>query len=351
MSARPEGTEPRRVLEALFADTPEGSIPFEQFMRAALYDPEVGYYTARVREIGTRGDFATSSTIEPFMARAAALWFGRVSRDFRGGFRHFIELGGGNGTFAREFLRSIPLSLRLRTRYHLVEISPSLRTTQRQQIQGYGIRWHETVKEALDAAGGVACIFSNEFVDAFPCRLLEWSGGRWAEIRIIKGGDGLDWSAVPLGDAVPSGFSALSEPSLQREGQRVELHGSYRTWLAQELVPHWHAGRMITIDYGGEAGTIYQRRPLGSLRGYYRHQRREGTEVLRQFSFQDLTADVNFTDLRNWGEELGIHTVRLLTQADFLRAELDRGFPPNASSSDPLGAGEAFKVLDQERGG
>jgi SAM-dependent MidA family methyltransferase len=36
-----------------------GSIPFDRFMEAALYHPDLGYYAKRIRTVGARGDFTT----------------------------------------------------------------------------------------------------------------------------------------------------------------------------------------------------------------------------------------------------------------------------------------------------
>ena len=52
---------------------------------------------------------------------------------------------------------------------------------------------------------------------------------------------------------------------------------------------------------------------LGSL-----PQEHEAMVVPLQKYEQDLTADVNFSDLVRWGEELGFQTLSLETQRDFL---------------------------------
>ena len=68
---------------------------------------------------------------------------------------------------------------------------------------------------------------------------------------------------------------------------------------------------------------------------------------------QDVTADVNFTDLIAWGESLGWSTGKFATQREFL-LEHAMGLEARASSDatvsfllDEHGAGTAFKVLVQ----
>ena len=61
---------------------------------------------------------------------------------------------------------------------------------------------------------------------------------------------------------------------------------------------------------------------------------------------------MSFTDLVAWGEALGLRTVGLLTQRDFLGryGALDGDDRPSRSFvASPHGAGSHFLVLDQER--
>ena len=98
---------------------------------------------------------------------------------------------------------------------------------------------------------------------------------------------------------------------------------------------------------------LYYRRPAGTLRAYFQHQRFTGDEAFARFAGQDVTCDVNFDDLVNWGNELGLVTESLTDQRTFLE-QWDRGYrrvavqsPAAAFLGDREGAGEAFKVLIQ----
>ena len=75
-----------------------GSVGFEEFMRWALYDPEHGYYSRRVRTVGRTGDFSTAATLGTGLAEAVGAWAAahRVEVAARGGW-HLVELGGGSG--------------------------------------------------------------------------------------------------------------------------------------------------------------------------------------------------------------------------------------------------------------
>ena len=341
-------------------------------MAAALFDPATGYYAARVRTMGRPGDFSTAATLHPALGEAIARWAWARRREVVAsgwGKRwhwHAVELGPGGGHLAASFLRALGPWRRLGLTLHLVEVSPALRAVQRERLRPWSgrVRWHGDAAAALRAADGRALVFSNEFVDAFPCRVWEWREGRWREVGLVRPATG---GAVPVEQLVPGdpppGLSSVFEegnfPPRPAEGQRVETHGRYWDFLACGLAPGWRAGRLLTIDYGDELPALYHRRPRGTLRAYFRHQVLTGAEVYARPGHQDMTADVNFTDLRRWGRELGFAEgdPALQTQAEFLRRWLPGVDRRAAAGGDPAlgflldshGAGDAFQVLEQRR--
>jgi len=137
-------------------------------------------------------------------------------------------------------------------------------------------------------------------------------------------------------------------------GQRVETFQSYHNWLTT-TDRHLRRGALLTIDYGGAPAEIYQRKPGGTMRAYFRHQRIEGMGIYLRPGHQDLTADVNFADIQEWGERLGLKTVQSVTQADFIlawdRERSRRQQTADQYLSDASGMGQAFKVLHQRKPG
>jgi SAM-dependent MidA family methyltransferase len=311
----------------------KSSIPFEEFMRRALHDPQRGYYARRIRGVGQRGDFTTAPMLSDTLARAIAAWAARAMRET--GCRDLIEIGPGEGKLAAAVLKHMPWWIRWRTRVHLVETSAPLVEIQKQNL-GRRARWHDSPAAALAACDGRAAIFSNELVDAFPVRLFEKNTEGWQEIAVSFDSTETATESLLPRAALPlsSGFSSNHPP-----GQRIEVHDSYRAWLG-EWLPLWKAGRMLTIDYGAPAENLYHRRPRGTLRGYLFHQRLEGRAIYQNIGRQDITADVNFSDLVEWSAPWTTD-VKLQTLADFIGSDEDHDL------SDPQGAGGAFMVLDQ----
>ena len=306
-------------------------------MEAALHDPERGYYARRIRNVGIRGDFSTTPTLSGTLGRAIGAWAADALADT--GCRDLIELGPGSGELAHAVMSALPWHRRLRTRLHLVETSSPLRDRQR-SLLGRKAQWHQTLSDALSACGGRACIYSNEFVDAFPVRRFRLNAGSWEEQFVTPGK--CHWNAT---DELPSSSVFSLEWS---DGQVVEVQSPYRKWMEGHL-SDWNHGRMLTIDYGSQVADLYRRRPDGTLRGYFHHQLVVGPEILERPGHQDLTCDVNFTDLIEWTEPR-VKTLRLIKQSDFLAPHLDTHQPADAFVSAVHGAGGAFLCLEQEAG-
>lgn len=299
-------------------------------MQAALHDPERGYYGRHIRTVGNRGDFATSASLSDLLGRSIAAWARHALCETR--CRDLIEVGPGHGRLAQSVLASFPRFRR--PRLHLVESSSPLRE-QQQTLLGKSVRWHSSLTDAIDACHGRACIYSNELVDAFPVRRFRKESEGWSEHYVLPE-DSL-WK--PVSSLPDSSIFSIPHPS----GQVVEVHQSYHLWLPHQL-ENWQAGRMLTIDYGAQAGDLYRRQPGGSLRAYFHHQCFTGPEALIRPGHQDLTADVNFTDLIQLA---GNGFRSLQTQAEFLRPWAD------ATSTDSFlidthGAGAAFLVLETQ---
>lgn len=302
-----------------------GAIPFERWMREALYHEKFGYYSVHIRAIGRRGDFTTWPVLHRSLADGIARW---ALTHKPSGRWNLIEIGAGTGELAESVLRAI--GWWNRPRYHIVDVSGPLREIQQKRL-GRKARWHGSMREALADCGGMAVIFSNELVDAFPCRIFQRQSGAWRELALrIEDGrvrEVLREASLPDSTAFLADWPA---------GQRVEVQESFQAWQA-EWLPEWKSGAMLTIDYGDLCPALYHRRPLGTLRAYAHHQRLEGREAYAGFGRRDLTVDVNFSDLQKGagpGATFG-------TLAEFLARQ------KIAEAAGLAEAGKAFKVLEQ----
>ena len=325
-----------------------GVIPFARFMQEALYHPTLGYYSSQIHDVGSAGDFSTSATLDPLLGEAIAKWI--IARAQEKGWKRIpvIEVGAGSGLLARSVLRHLDWKTRWHIDYMICETSPILRSRQQKNLRWRGVRWIDSVQKGLEKSRGRALIFSNELVDAFPCRVFQKSKEGWQELGIILHPDGsLSETTLPPMAPLPpdSWFAHFADLP---DGQRLERHDSYREWLGV-WSPLWKEGFLLTIDYGDAAQKLYSSRLSGSLRGYWKHERITGSQIYARFGKQDLTADVNFSDLIAWGQTLGWQEESFAKQREFLSQWIS---PKKLSASCsrfliPGDAGDAFKVLEQ----
>lgn len=314
------------------------AITFEEFMQRALYDPVHGYYTRRITGVGRRGDFTTAPMISDAPARAIASWVCGALRETA--CHHLIEIGPGEGKLAASVLRNLPWHVRWRTRLHLVETSGPLTEIQRNNL-GHKATWHSTLTAALAACDGNAVIFSNELVDAFPVRRFQHTSDDWQELALKFETNNIPEEILLAPAPLPESTSFSQNHPLD---QWIEVHDSYRRWL-QEWLPMWKRGKMLTIDYGAVAQDLYHRRPRGTIRGYLLQQHITGSAIYQNTGRQDLTADVNFTDLMQWSSPW-TEQQKLQTFAAFLKSHAPLTDHP---FTDDQTVGGAFFVLEETR--
>ncbi len=273
-------------------------MPFDVFMGIVLHHAGDGYYARNIRGIGTRGDFTTVPQVTPALGEAVGEWLGEEAG--RRGWKrcNVIECGPGSGALASSVIKNFGWWGKRKVDLHLVEKSEPLREEQRARVRG---TWHDTIEEALAACQGKALIYHNEFLDAFPCRVLRKDADAWTELHLrVIDGKLTETFLSPQRPRPDSRIFAHAWP----EGQRIEVFESVRAWM-KELSDVWREGAMLSIDYGGTTDEIYHRRPNGTLRAYRGQQRLTGAEVYELLGRQDITADVNFDDLTRWAREFG----------------------------------------------
>lgn len=322
-----------------------GLIPFERFMQESLYHPNFGYYTSQIRGIGAKGDFSTSATLDEKLGVSIAAWIRTRAKTLGWSRIPVIEIGAGDGSLALTILRKLGWKTRWRTDYMIHETSAVLRQQQQKLLKGKPVQWTNSMLEALRFTKGRALIFSNELIDAFPCRLFQKGALGWGEVGVMISEDGSLSEVISPPVTQDQWFNQFEKFP---QGQRVERHDTYRNWL-RSWGNSWKEGFLLNIDYGDTIEHLYHQRPMGSLRAYRRHQRITGLQLYAHFGKQDLTSDVNFSDLIFWGEEQGWKTCSLIKLGEFLATWLPM-YKPVPSSTHffaPDGACDAFKVLEQ----
>ncbi|MEW6569919.1 MAG: SAM-dependent methyltransferase [Nitrospirota bacterium] len=293
----------------------EGPITFETFMEMALYEPGLGYYASENTKIGKPGDFYTSHHVHPvfgvMMGRQIhEMWeiMGRPSDFF------IVEPGAGQGYMCLDIM-SYFVKKRISSSftYAIVERNPFLQKKQMNLLREYEdrVKWVPDLQKLRNIKG---CVISNELLDSFPVHIVIMEDDL-KEVYVTHDDQKLvEIKGHPTTEAL---FRYLDEFNLGLpRGYRTEINLKIRDWLKM-VNETLSEGFIMTIDYGYPAREYYaEERNRGTLLCYYRHQVSE--DPYQNIGAQDITAHVNFSSLKKWGEEAGFQTLGFCQQGAFL---------------------------------
>lgn len=345
----------------------EGPITFRDFMQAALYDPELGYYNTERLKIGAAGDYYTSSNVHAafgaVLARALVeLW---VEDPLT-----LVEIGAGTGRLAADVLTAIRdehTAVFETLTYIIVETSPHMRDRQRENLEAFAdrVQWREL--HELERAPIMGIAFSNEFVDALPVNRIRQKGTPLQEQYVTVSSEAggtrlrLDWGGVST-ERLESYLREMDV--VLNEDQMVEVNLEAIKWLARMSRAISH-GFLVTIDYGDTVQNLWSPdRRQGTLRSFHEHRLIDSP--LARVGEQDITASVNFTALIEYGRDFGLQLVSFERQTAFLiRMGLIERIAARQGSTDsvddlnerlavknlfvPGGISDNFRVLIQRR--
>ena len=130
------------------------------------------------------------------------------------------------------------------------------------------------------------------------------------------------WTGVRFGEELGPPSTREIEAYFRRlgltpgEGCRAEVNPAAAEWM-RTAGRALRRGFVLTLDYGYEADELYAPwRTEGTLLCFYRHN--PSTDPYARLGRQDITCHVDFTSLRQAGEEAGLLTLALLSQSEFL---------------------------------
>jgi SAM-dependent MidA family methyltransferase len=331
-----------------------GPIPFDDFMRLALYGPG-GYYSSG-SPVSASDDFFTAPAAHPAFGALIAVQLWEMWQ-LLGEPKVFtaVEMGAGNGGLAAD----------------VTEVAPALggRFAGALDYQAFDVeppsKQHFPVRPVEEMPRGiVGCVLSNELLDAMPVRRFEARDGRLQEIFVgLEGGRLVEVLGPPSSSVIEERVGPLLNTLPDR--YRGEVNDGLGEW-ARQVASTLRRGWALTIDYGFDRARLYApERITGSLRCYYQHTL--GQDPLRHVGRQDITAHVDFTALDEamegaglsvaghamqsaFLERLGIGEMRDALQAMALaRPEMRMNEAGMHALTDPAGMG-AFRVAVHSRG-
>jgi SAM-dependent MidA family methyltransferase len=301
-----------------------GSLPFEAFMRLALYHPEGGYYATRVP--GSGGDYGTSPSLTP--------WFGRlVARELNGMWEAMgrpdrftvVEVGAGRADLAAGVLAcagdlgDFGASLRWRFVEHFEEISHLQR--RRLGALAASAEWSRQLAPDPHDRAGCGCVLAHEVLDNFPVHVLEVTeSGDVCEVYVAAERSRLVEHLGPLSDPalVTAADAAASRLS---PGHRLEVSVDVEGWMG-EAAAAVAGGYLLIVDYGDVEPDLWLRNPRGTMVTYGPDG--FGEDPLADPGRRDVTAEVNFSAVERAARRHGFEPQLYCSQRDWL-ASLGHG--------------------------
>lgn len=284
-----------------------GPISLENFMELCLTSKEGGYYLYQ-HPIGSESDFLTAPEISQMFGEIIGLWF--VDQWEQLGCPSsftFLELGPGKGTLLHDILRSARIrpSFLDAIQIHLVEISPYFRDLQRKILQDFRINWHNSLDEALqNLPHQPVFLLANEFFDVLPIQQFIRKEDGWHERLVDFNPHSQTFCFVdgPLNKTITVDASVGSV--LESSPQTLKAIRD----IAQTLKKLGGVG--IIIDYGYEEPCFGE-----TIQAIANHKHQE---VLENPGEHDLSAHVNFHDLKEIFRAYPKFKIEISTQRNFL---------------------------------
>ncbi|MBC8413408.1 MAG: SAM-dependent methyltransferase [Nitrospira sp.] len=344
-----------------------GAMTFEQFMKLALYHPEEGYYSSPDIRIGRDGDFFTSPHLHPSFGAVIAkqlleMWqiTGRPDQF------SVVEMGAGAGYLCKDIMDYLLTTTKQNSSfiraldYCIVEPFSHFKKLQKKTIGDYSadINWFSSLNELSGITG---CILSNELLDAFSVHVIEMQD-ELKEIYVDYNGSEFTEQPDKLSNLLIHDYINLFSIAFPA-GYRTEVNLQMKDWL-HDVAKSLDSGFVMSIDYGYSNAEYYTpERSSGTLLCYYNHE--YNNNPYQHIGSQDMTAHVNFSALKIWGEQLGLQTVGYASQGTFLvSAGIDEVISELYSNPDeytknisqikglimPQGMGESHRVMIQCKG-
>lgn len=342
-----------------------GPIPFSKFMNFCLYHPKYGYYRQTLPPIGKTGDYYTSPCVHKIFGYIIAKHLIEILDLIIEKETYIIEAGAGSGYLLRdigEFFSSRKQDILNKLNIIIIEPNKFYREIQFKNASQFfkNITFIESPND-LPNFNGV--FYSNELFDSMPAEIIQTD-----ETGIIK---------QVFVDFIDDNFVELLENPEEKiisflDNWNIRIPENFRTEISldmevfyKELTKKITQGAILTIDYGYPRDELLDSsHNRGTLMCYYKHTVSENPFI--RIGNQDITFHIDFSLLKDIGENNGMETVGFIEQSYFLMGtgiieeleKLNQQDPENYQREIikiknlmlPGGMGDTFKFFEQTKG-
>ncbi|GHM58844.1 MAG: ATP synthase subunit beta [Candidatus Mesenet longicola] len=269
------------------------AISIYEFMNIALYHNKYGYY---MKKVPLGNDFITAPEVSQLFSEVISIWLMMSWKKIKGDFI-LVELGPGRGTLINDILRVTQKFTEFYNSMsvHLVEISPTLRHIQKQNLKNFQVHWHDSIHTLPEKP---TLLIANEFFDSLPIKQFIYNQNKWYENKITVENEV---------------FKVIKQKVKE---QKEELHDNAVIEVCpagMEIIKEMekrikkNKGSALVIDYG------YLNLPYKStIQSIKEHNY---NDFLKNIGDADITAHVNFKALQDCLQNT---EVMIMTQREFL---------------------------------
>ncbi|MCX7948216.1 MAG: SAM-dependent methyltransferase [candidate division WOR-3 bacterium] len=259
---------------------------FDEFLSEVLYNSEKGYYFRK--RIGE--DYYTATSFEKLFSWTFGKYFIKL------GIENILEIGSGEGHFAREVIEFYRLHKK-NINYYVYERAK----------RGY-INDVMHIDSIIQLRNFEGVIFQNEVLDAIEFRRFVFKNGSWYELYVK---DMKEFYIQEIEDTEVLEYL----PKEVNEGLIYDISIKALELLKSEY-EILKRGFIVIVDYGYERREILERFPNGSLTCYYKHRILDNP--FENLYEQDITYFIDFTLIKDFLKKLGMTLVVDKSQGEFL---------------------------------
>jgi len=278
-----------------------GFLPFSEFFKECLMNPEYGYYTTKRTVIGgASADFTTAAEI-PIFCDIICGWIVDVWNKMGTPRRvNLVELGPGKGSLMCSVLRqmqTISPALFQFVNVHMVEAGTQRMEEQKVKLKDFQtatqkIQWYLDI-DSLSVTGTPTIMIANEFFDALPVTQFTKDPQRgWLEAVVDVDEDPSQELHFKLAQAPANSFANLLIPDdVPKDMTQIEINTygmATMEKVGRKLIDSG-MGACLIIDYGKDE---YMSDTVRGIRGH------KFVNPLLSPGDVDLSAWVSFKQLR-----------------------------------------------------
>jgi SAM-dependent MidA family methyltransferase len=301
----------RSMLDVLRNSLRDSDLPFNDFVELVLYHPQFGYYARAESPVGKEGDYVTSPVLSPVFSYS----LGKLCREFMSrtgdAVSQVVDIGCGDGGLIRALAGEKQLTTEAQRAQRFYGVDRNLGRA----IPDPRVTYVRSLDEIPPADARL--IISNELFDALPFARLVQRGEHLHELWVTERDGALDWSEH---EADPRYDDYFAERGIRLDdGQFADVSLEWAA-LYDDICKFVPRGLIVTFDYGLPQSKLFRgrMRRFGTAAAYAKQ--RVSRDLLINPGEQDLTAHINFDDLRRAGEGQAFATLFFDIQAKFLLA-------------------------------